>query len=104
MPGAAVSAVAGWHGLTPQQVFDWRRRARQAGETSGETPGEAPMMFAPIVVASDGTATDMPVAEIAIGQARVLVAPDIDPARITAVLRAVRKTLRRSCRPRRSGC
>jgi transposase len=28
VPGAVVSEIARRHGLTPQQVFDWRRRAR----------------------------------------------------------------------------
>ena len=28
-PGASVSVVARRHGLTPQQVFAWRREARQ---------------------------------------------------------------------------
>ncbi len=31
VPGAVVSEVARRHGLTPQQVFTWRRQARQAG-------------------------------------------------------------------------
>lgn len=94
VPGASVSAVARRHGLTPQQVFTWRRQARQAGETSGEDP----MMFAVVVAAdaadaADGIAANTPVIEIAIGEARVLVPPDIDPVRLTAVLRAVRKAL-----------
>ncbi|MBH5369901.1 transposase, partial [Bradyrhizobium sp. CNPSo 4016] len=29
VPGAVVSDVARRHGLTPQQVFTWRRQARQ---------------------------------------------------------------------------
>jgi transposase len=29
IPGAVISAVARRHGLTPQQVFTWRRQARQ---------------------------------------------------------------------------
>ena len=29
--GAVVSEIARRHGLTPQQVFTWRRQARQAG-------------------------------------------------------------------------
>ncbi|NBC33550.1 MAG: transposase, partial [Alphaproteobacteria bacterium] len=64
VPGASVSAVARRHGLTPQQVFTWRRQARQAGETSGEDP----MRFAPVVVAADaadGIAANTPVVEIA---------------------------------------
>ena len=33
VPGAIISEVARRHGLTPQQVFTWRRQARQsAGE------------------------------------------------------------------------
>ena len=32
-PGATVSGVARRHGLTPQQLFTWRREARKAAET-----------------------------------------------------------------------
>lgn len=32
-PGAVVSAVARRHGLSPQQLFTWRREARKAAET-----------------------------------------------------------------------
>lgn len=32
-PGAVVSEVARRHGLTPQQLFTWRRVARKAAET-----------------------------------------------------------------------
>jgi transposase len=38
--GAVVSEVARRHGLTPQQVFSWRRQARQAGPQP--TENEAP--------------------------------------------------------------
>jgi transposase len=41
-PGAVVSNVARRHGLTPQQVFTWRRQARQL--TAGEP------QFVPAVV------------------------------------------------------
>jgi transposase len=42
--GASVSGVARRHGLTPQQLFAWRRHARrQAEEAAGIT-------FAPVVV------------------------------------------------------
>jgi transposase len=46
-PGAVVSEVARRHGLTPQQVFTWRRQARRATVTSAaiETP-----RFVPAVV------------------------------------------------------
>lgn len=41
--GAAVSEVARRHGLTPQQLFTWRRDARKAAQT--------PPAFVPAVVA-----------------------------------------------------
>ena len=34
-PGASVSVVARRHGLTPQQVFAWRREARKRSEEAG---------------------------------------------------------------------
>jgi transposase len=46
-PGAVVSEVARRHGLSPQQVFTWRRQARQATPVSIES--EAPK-FVPAVV------------------------------------------------------
>ena len=48
VPGAVVSDVARRHGLTPQQLFGWRRHARQpASGTDTETP-----QFVPAVVAA----------------------------------------------------
>jgi transposase len=41
--GASVCAVARRHGLTPQQLFTWRRQARQPAE-------DLPTMFVPAVV------------------------------------------------------
>lgn len=43
-PGAVVSAVARRHGLTPQQLFTWRRAARKQLEA------EAPPTFVPAVM------------------------------------------------------
>lgn len=43
-PGAVVSAVARRHGLTPQQLFTWRRAARK------QLAAEAPPTFVPAVV------------------------------------------------------
>ena len=46
VPGAVVSEVARRHGLTPQQLFGWRRQARQpAGAGAEEVP-----QFVPAVV------------------------------------------------------
>src|ERR1700739_2369924 len=46
-PGAIVSEVARRHGLTPQQVFTWRRQARKVAPPPTES--EAPT-FVPAVV------------------------------------------------------
>lgn len=46
-PGAVVSEVARRHGLSPQQLFGWRRQARQPLEA---TAGEDAPLFVPAVV------------------------------------------------------
>jgi transposase len=47
-PGAVVSAVARRHGLTPQQLFSWRRQARRPATAIVE----AAPLFVPAVVES----------------------------------------------------
>src|SRR5471030_3523388 len=57
-PGAVVSEVARGHGVTPQQLFGWRREARQkAAEASEgpsfvraiiETPAASPSLAGPV--------------------------------------------------------
>ena len=46
-PGAVVSDIARRHGLAPQQVFTWRRLARQAMEAA---KGQRPPPFVPAIV------------------------------------------------------
>ena len=88
-PGAVVSAVARRWQIAPQQLFTWRREARVA---SPEASGAAALGFVPIVsdppaaeVASSGA-----VLEVALAGAVVRVSPGVDPALLSAVLRAVR--------------
>src|ERR1700739_742948 len=45
-PGAVVSAVARRHGLSPQQLFGWRRQARQSAAGAED---EAPKFFPAVV-------------------------------------------------------
>jgi len=45
--GESVCAVARRHGLSPQQLFGWRRQARQPREATG---GEDARLFVPAVV------------------------------------------------------
>ena len=100
--GEKVSAVARRHGLTPQQLFGWRREARrlarrQARDERGDASGAA---FAPVVVESALLSPAPPIApnreggtaviEIVIGAATVRVALGIDVATLTTVLRAVK--------------
>ncbi len=49
-PDAIVSEVARRHGLSPQQVFTWRRQARRTAVSISET--EAPQFVPAVVEAS----------------------------------------------------
>ena len=101
MPGARVADVARRWQLCPQQVFAWRREAR---DTMAEKPGGslAPA-FVPIV-AEDAPAAaatralpTAPVIEIKLAGAVVrVVSGQDDGAQLTAVLRAVRASASRS--------
>jgi transposase len=93
--GETVCAVARRHGLTPQQLFGWRREARSQAENGA---GKGGMGFTPVIVEA-GPRADMPIApacpggppsiEIVIGAATVRMAPGIDAATLQTVLRAV---------------
>jgi transposase len=95
--GETVSAVARRHGLTPQQLFGWRRGAGRQAEAAG---GESRVTFAPVIVDPGRACWPTPMVpgrtggssaiEIVIGAATVRVLPGIDPVTLTAVLRAVR--------------
>jgi transposase len=97
--GEKVSAVARRHGLTPQQLFGWRREARrrarrQARDEQGEAGGAA---FAPVIVEEALSRSAAPAApngtaaiEIVLGAATIRVAPGTDAATLTTVLRAVK--------------
>jgi transposase len=93
--GGPVSAVARRHGLTPQQLFSWRRQACQSGLREAEKSGPS---FAPIVVeaccpgkdaATSPALAGAALIEILIGRATVRVTPGVDAASLQAVLRAV---------------
>jgi transposase len=87
-PGAVVSAVARRWQIAPQQLFTWRREARAAG--LGASRGEA--AFVPIVaepLAAEVAGSEA-IIEVVLAGAVVRVSPGVDPALLTAVLRAVR--------------
>ncbi len=116
-PGANVSGVARRNGVSPQQLFGWRRDARALmAESIGgarvpvpeAAPAKAPAgerspaghlpAFAPVVVATCGAPPPAPAAappcghiEIALGDAVVRVHGQVEAAHLTMVLRAVRR-------------
>jgi transposase len=96
--GETVSAVARRHGLTPQQLFGWRRAA---GRPLATGMGEHGRAFAPVIVegapsragaVQPSHGSGMPVIEIVIGATTVRVPPGADVATLQAVLCAVKAT------------
>jgi transposase len=91
--GETVSAVARRHGLTPQQLFGWRRQARQRAE---ERNGDSSAAFAPVLVEGGPPGAALPMAarsptiEIVVGAVTLRVPPGIDATTLQMVLRAVR--------------
>ena len=95
----ALEMIARWHGLTPQQLFGWRRDVRRRS-TRRQSNEAAEMSFAPVLVETGGPQAGPPVApscptatgtiEIALGAAVVRVGPGTDLATLTKVLRAVK--------------
>jgi transposase len=108
-PGANVSGVARRNGLSPQQLFAWRREAdatplphrKAASQARPPDISEAAPVFAPVVIAarasplpsapSQRTAAGAGAIEIAIGGAVVRIIGEVETSRLIAVLRAVRK-------------
>jgi transposase len=98
--GETVSGVARRHGLTPQQLFGWRREARQRAEGSADAGGA---VFAPVIVEASRPHSDAPIAvaasngtlvvEVVIGAATVRIPPGIDAVTLATVLRAVRAAI-----------
>ena len=95
--GESVSAIARRHGLTPAQLFGWRRAARREVD---DGPGESASAFAPVIVEAALPCAAAPLAaagpggssviEIVIGVATVRVPLGIDIATLMTVLRAVK--------------
>jgi transposase len=51
VPGVVVSEVARRSGLTPQQVFTWRRQARQLMASAAKAPKFVPVVLGPALPA-----------------------------------------------------
>ena len=72
------------HGLTPQQLFGWRRAARQAALGTGEQR----LAFASVMIEASSARTG--VIEIVIGAATVRVPAGADVTALQSVLRALK--------------
>jgi transposase len=83
-PGANVSAVARQAGISPAQLFGWRRKALETGVVRRDEP-EAPLGFVEV------TPTSSSMIEIVVADVVVRVGPDIDQNHLVNILRAVRQ-------------
>ena len=87
--GASVNAVARRHGLTPQQLFGWRRDVRRQAQEPGLVPA-----FAPVMVEPDATMPtsrpEVSLIEVVIGAVMVRIPRGVDSATLEAVVRAVK--------------
>lgn len=93
LPGANVSAVARAHGLTPQQLFTWRRKAIRSGAVARVPvrPEGLDQSFASVELApGDGVRAGG--LEIIIGDATIRVGGGVAPALLGEAIRAVRSS------------
>jgi transposase len=100
-PGAVVSEIARRHGLTPQQLFGWRRAARRPAE-DGDTgsprfvpavveeakPAPVPKQRRPRRASRSGDATGL--IELEIGGVTVRVGRGAEARTVTAVIHALK--------------
>jgi transposase len=87
--GAVVSEIARRHGISSQQLFGWRRSARnRAIETAAGAPGFAPVMLeAP---AKEQRPPDSAVLEIVVGAMVARIPLSADGATLARIVRALK--------------
>jgi transposase len=95
--GALISHVARRHGLTPQQLFNWRRQARREADE-----GTDALPFAPVVVETRGSVSPPaesaegkpdrrpPVIELDVAGSSVWIWPGAEVAMVTAIIGALK--------------
>jgi transposase len=101
MPGAVVSDVARRHGLSPQQLFTWRREARRRPVA----PEAAPVFVPAVIHEAGGDGGDKAnkkvarrrrarltgaIIEVEIDEVTVRVGSGVDAKTVAAVIRALR--------------
>ena len=103
--GETVSAVARRHGLTPQQIFTWRREAQRRARTNPRPAmdhGFVPVVSEPVCLAEPGsrqrgsqetpreTAVENIALEVEIGGALIRVRHGAEARTVAAVLEALK--------------
>ena len=83
-PGVSISAAAREMGISPSQLFGWRRQAMREGAV---IPSAAPTACAS---PPDIDGRSAPMVEISVGAAVIRVSADIGEADLRRVIRAVR--------------
>jgi transposase len=104
-----VCEVARCHGLSPQQLFGWRRRLRDAEAASAESGG---LEFVPAVVDADPPAfasgskaqTTAGAIEVEIGDVKIRIGRGADAATLAMILRALKVGAWAVWRGPRDGC
>ena len=96
--GAVVSAVARQHGVTPQQLFTWRREARRRAERGGLAEGFVPVVVEAKAASGGGPAREAsqpPVArphaiELDVEGSSVFIWPGAEPGMVKAIIGALK--------------
>jgi transposase len=83
-PGANVSAIARQAGISPAQLFGWRRKALETGVVRRDGP-EPQFGFVEV------TPTSPALVEIVVADVVVRAGADVDPDHLIRVIRAVRQ-------------
>ncbi len=90
--GAVISAVARRHGITPQQLFGWRRTARRrACERAAGAP-----VFAPVMLEAQADAPrprEGAALEILIGPMLARIPLTADAATLASIVRALKEAI-----------
>ena len=81
---ANVSAIARRNGLSPAQLFGWRRQAMRSGAVQAQGQDDGPVRFARFDAMSAG------MVEIVVGEVVIRVGADVGAEHLVRVMRAVR--------------
>lgn len=94
-PDANVSAIARAHGLTPQQLFKWRREAQDVAEAGGLAgASDAAIAFvelAPMQTSAPARSAGAAVCEIVVANIVLRIGSDVPLSRIVELIRAARQ-------------